>query len=303
MSSASFLLAPSPMDYFATLVAEDTGFPLLEAAIAVAQDEDPQLDVQGVLADIDELGQRLRQRLPADAAPLQRMRLLNTYFFRELGFAGNVNDYYDRRNSLLPSVVATRRGIPITLALIYIELASLVGVKARGVSFPGHFLVKLSLPRGEVVIDPFSGRSLGREELEERLLPYRSQRGTSLEETNDIPLGLYLQAAHPRDVLARLLRNLKEVHRAANDHARLAAVQQRLVILLPREWDERRDWALALHKLGRDGQAARELAVYLEHRPDAPDAPELRRELSVWQSRGDMPTKPGRPGRQGQASP
>ena len=272
--------APTALDYFASLVAEDDGFSVLEAAVSVAQDDEPELDVQGVLAQIDSLADRLRRRVPADAAPMQRLRLLNQYFFHELGFAGNVNDYYDRRNSLLPAVLETRRGIPLTLALLYVELATQLGLKASGVSFPGHFLVKLHLPRGEVVIDPFSGRSLGREELEERLLPYRRQRGFT--EDDEVPLGLFLQAAAPRDVIARLLRNLKEIHRSARDWRRLQAVLQRLVVLLPQEWDERRDHALALFQLGRLDQAASELSLYLQHRPESGDADELRRELVRW---------------------
>ena len=280
MSGSLQFCAPTTLEYFAALVAEDASFSVLEAAVAVAQDDEPELDVQGVLAQIDTLADRLRRRMPADAAPLQRLRLLNQYFFQELGFAGNVNNYYDRRNSLLPAVLETRRGIPLTLALLYIELATQLGLNARGVSFPGHFLVKLHMPRGEVVIDPFSGRSLGREELEERLLPYRRQRGLVDEE--DTPLGLFLQAAPPRDVIARLLRNLKEIHRSAHDWPRLAAVLQRLVILLPQDWEERRDHALALFQLDRLEQAADELAVYLQQRPDAPDAPGLRDELATW---------------------
>ncbi len=272
--------APTALDYFAALVADDDSMSVLEAAVAVAQDELPGLDVQGVLAQVDALAEKLRRRIPADAAPLQRLRLLNQYFFHELGFAGNVNDYYDRRNSLLPEVLATRRGIPLTLALVYIEIATQLGLQARGVSFPGHFLVKLHMPRGEVVIDPFTGRSLGREELEERLQPYRRQN--QLLDDDEVPLGLFLQAAPPRDIVARLLRNLKEVHRSAGDWPRLAAVQQRLVILLPLEWEERRDHALALARLGRRGQAAEELATYLQHRPEASDAAAMRRELAAW---------------------
>lgn len=159
------LHAPSALEYFANLVAEDAGFALLEAAITVAQDEHPQLDVQAVLADIDALAARLLRRLPADASLLQRLRALNRYFFVELGFGGNLNDYYDPRNSYLHEVLATRRGIPITLALLFIELATQVGLTALGVSFPGHFLVKLRMPQGEVVIDPVNGRSLSREDL------------------------------------------------------------------------------------------------------------------------------------------
>ncbi|MDE2564694.1 MAG: tetratricopeptide repeat protein [Burkholderiales bacterium] len=278
--------APSALDYFASLVADDAQFALLEAAVAVAQDDDAALDVQGVLAQIDALALRLKRRLPADAAPLQRLRLLNTYFFHELGFSGNVNNYYDRANSALPAVLRSRRGIPLTLALLYVELATQVGLRAHGVAFPGHFLVKLHLPRGEVVIDPFSGRSLAREDLEERLLPFR-QGLADAAAGETVPLGLYLQAATPRDTLARLLRNLKEIHRSARDWPRLAQVQRRLVILLPGDWEERRDHALALFQLGRHALAADELAIYLRERPDAGDASALRRELAAWRRGGD----------------
>lgn len=267
----------SALDYFASLVAEDEGFALLEAAIAVAQDEYPGLDPLAVLADIDRLGQRLRARLPADAAPLHRLRTLNRYFFGELGFAGNVNDYYDRRNSYLNDVLATRRGIPITLALLYIELASQAGLTARGVSFPGHFLVKLRMPKGEVVIDPFSGRSLSREDLDERLAPYRQRHG--LTGDFETPLGLFLQASPARDVLARLLRNLKEIHRSAEDWPRALAVQQRLVLLLPRSGEERRDRGLVWAELGRPGDAVTDLQAYVDAYPDADDAAAIQARL------------------------
>lgn len=269
---------PSALAYFATLVAEDAGFALLEAAICVAQDDHPGLDVQGVVGEIDRLAGRLRARLPADAAALQRLRALNTYFFGELGFAGNVNHYYDARNSYLHEVLATRRGIPITLALLYIELATQLGLGARGVSFPGHFLVKLKLPQGEVVIDPFDGRSLSREELDERLAPFRARRG--LEGDFEAPLGLFLQAAPPRDILARLLHNLKEIHRSAEDWPRLLAVQQRLVLVLPDRPEERRDRGLTWAELGRPAEAADDLAAYLAACPRADDAQALRERLA-----------------------
>jgi regulator of sirC expression with transglutaminase-like and TPR domain len=268
---------PTTLEYFSSLVADDAGFALLEAAIAVAQDEYPALDAHGVLLQIDALADRLRRRIPVDAVPLQKLRFLNRYFFQELGFSGNVNDYYDPRNSFLHEVLATRRGIPITLALLYVEFANQAGLTARGVSFPGHFLVKLRMPRGEVIIDPFTGHSLSREDLEERLTPYRRQRG--LVGDFETPLGLFLQTAPPRDVLARLLRNLKEVHRSAQDWVRLLAVQERLVILLPQAWEERRDRGLTLAEMGIDDAAALDLAVYLEHCGDADDAPALHERL------------------------
>jgi regulator of sirC expression with transglutaminase-like and TPR domain len=280
MASPLHFEAPTTLDYFAALVADDSAFPLLEAAVSLAQDDDPGLDVQGVLAQVDTLAQRLKNRVPPDAAPLHRLRLLNHFFFNELGFAGNVNNYYDRHNSLVPAVLANRRGIPITLALLYVELAGHAGVQAQGVSFPGHFLIKVSLPKGEVVIDPFNGQSLSRDRLEERLQPYRQQQG--LLGDDEVPLGLYLQAASGRDVIARMLRNLKEIHRSTLDWARLAAVQQRLVVLLPQAWDEHRDHALALAELGQHSHAARALAPYLQHRAEAADAAPLRRYLAAW---------------------
>jgi regulator of sirC expression with transglutaminase-like and TPR domain len=276
--------APTALQYFATLVADDASLSPLEAAISVAQDAYPGLDVQETLAQVDELAERLRKRLAADAAPLQRLRVLNRYFFQELGFAGNVNDYYDARNSYLPDVLRTRRGIPITLALLYVELASQLGLRAAGVSFPGHFLVKLHMPRGEVVIDPFSGRSLSREDLDERLLPYRRQRG--LTGDFEAPLGLFLQAAPGRDVIARLLRNLKEIHRTAEDWARLLPVLERLVVLLPDAWLERRDRGLVRAELGLHAGAADDIQAYLERSPGAEDAPTLHRRLAALRDGG-----------------
>jgi regulator of sirC expression with transglutaminase-like and TPR domain len=287
MAGSLNFAAPTAHEYFAALVADDASLSVLEAAIAVAQDDEPRLDPQTVLAQVDALADKLRRRIPADAAPLQRLRLLNTYFFHELGFAGNVNDYYDRRNSYVNHVLKTRRGIPITLAVIYIEVAQQIGLHAAGVSFPGHFLVKLHLPRGEVVIDPFSGHSLSREDLEERLAPFRLRNGLAADDA--APLGLYLQAAPGREIVGRLLRNLKEIHRSAGDRLRLAAVMERLVILLPRAWDERRDRALVLADLGRFDEAASDLALYLEHRDDADDAPRLRRQLAAWRQRPGAP--------------
>ncbi len=267
------LHAPSALEYFAALVAEDKGFALIEAAITIAQDDYPQLDAQAVLAEIDALAARVKRRLPADASPLQRLRALSRFFFNELGFAGNVNDYYDRRNSYLHEVLASRRGIPITLALLYTELATQIGLSAQGVSFPGHFLIKLRMPQGEVVIDPFNGQSLSREDLDERLVPYRRRHG--LEGDFETPLGLFLQNTPPRDVLARMLRNLKEIHRTTEDWPRLLAVQERLVLLLPGSVEELRDRGLTWAELGHSAQAAADLEAYLERRPNADDGPAL----------------------------
>ncbi|MFO1245795.1 MAG: tetratricopeptide repeat protein [Ramlibacter sp.] len=279
------LEAPTPLAYFATLVQSDDHFPLLEAATSLAQDEYPDLDVQQVLGDVDQLLARLKRRLPADAAPLQRLRMLNQFFFRDLSFGGNVNDYYDPDNSYLNAVLRTRRGIPISLAVLWMELAQGLGLHARGVAFPGHFMVKVNLPKGQVVIDPFTGQSLSREELAERLEPYRRRSG--LVDEFEVPLGLYLQAAPARDIIARMLRNLKEIHRTQQDWPRVVAVQDRLIVLLPDAWSEYRDRGLAHAEQGHTAQAVDDLETYLSHAQDALDidamadrVAQLRREKS-----------------------
>jgi len=278
MSGLLPLLPPTALDYFATLVAEDASLPLLEAAVAIAQHDFPRLDVQATLAEVDTLAARLRRRLAADAAPMQRLRLLNRFFFQELGFSGNVNDYYDPRNSYVHCVLETRRGIPITLALLYVELANQVGLDACGISFPGHFLAKVHMPQGEIVIDPFTGQSMSRDALDALLVPYR-RRG-AMSGLGEAPLGSFLQPARPREVIARMLRNLKEVFRSSQDAARLLAVAERLVILLPDVWEERRDRGLVHAALGARFPAMADLAGYLEHAPDAPDRPAIRKRLA-----------------------
>ncbi|MDB5732165.1 MAG: transglutaminase [Variovorax sp.] len=268
------LSAPTALEYFATLVQSDEHFPLLEAAVSLAQDEYPELDVQQVLGDVDQLLARLKRRLPADAAPLQRLRLLNQFFFHDLNFGGNVNDYYDPDNSYLNAVLRTRRRIPLSLAGLWMDLAQGLGLRARGVGFPGHFMLKVALPKGQVVIDPFTGRSLSREDLSERLEPWRRGAGGagSTGGTGDeVPLGLYLQAATSRDIIARMLHNLKEIHRTQEDWVRLIAVQSRLIALLPEAWGEYRDRGIAHAEQGHVALAVRDLETYLAHVEDALD--------------------------------
>lgn len=268
---------PTSLEYFSTLVQSDEGFPLLEAAASLAQDEHPGLDVQQVLDEVDQLQARLRRRLAPDAPALQRLHVLNRFFYTDLGFGGNVNHYYDPENSYLSTVLQTRRGIPITLAVLWLELAQGAGLTVHGVAFPGHFLVKVLLPAGQALLDPFTGHSLSREALEERLEPF--QRTVLPRE--DVPLGLYLQAATPREIMARMLRNLKEVHQAQQDWQRLLAVQERLVRLLPQAWTEWRDRGLANAECGHTMAAVADLELYLAHANEEPDCTRIRERLAL----------------------
>lgn len=279
------LSVPTPLAYFAALVQRDDGLPLLEAAASLGQDEYPELDVQQVLGDVDRLAARLRRRLPADADAMERLRVLSQFFFGDLGFAGNVNDYYNPDNSYLHQVLHTRRGIPISLAVLWLELAQGLDLSAEGVGFPGHFLVQVNLRQGRVVIDPFTGQTLDRAELRERIeafhpqLPYTSG--------SDLPLAPYLRPAGPRQILARMLRNLQDIHRTQEDWPRFVRVQDRLVTLLPEAWAEYRDRGLALAELGALERARADLSLYLREAGEASDSAavaarlaELRRPLS-----------------------
>lgn len=273
------LSPPTPLAYFATLVQSDAQFPLLEAAASLAQDEEPDLDVQHVLDDVARLVKRVLARLPEDADDLTRLAILTQVFYKELAFGVNANDYYAPENSYLHEVLRTRRGIPISLAVIWLELAQALDLQAQGISFPGHFLVKVTLEGGLVVLDPLTGESLGVERLAERLGPYRNpadlSAGADLDD-GETPLGLYLQACPPRDLLARMLQNLKEIFRSQEDWSRLLQVQDRLVVLLPEAWTERRDRGLVHAELGHVHEALQDLQAYLEALPSAPDTVALK---------------------------
>ena len=276
---------PTPLDYFASLVQSDANFALFEAAVSLAQDEYPELDVQAVLGEVDSLLERVRRRLPADAGQLHRLRMLNQFFFKDLNFGGNHNNYYDPENSFVHVLLRTRRGIPISLALLWMELAQGLGLSVRGVAFPGHFMVKVNLPMGQAVIDPMNGQSLSREELSERLEPYRAPN--VLMEDMEAPLGLYLQSAPPRDIIARMLHNLKEIYRTQEDWPRMLAVQERLIVLLPESWSEYRDRGLAHAEMGNTEQALADLECYLVHTESLVDVNAIADRVDELRREGD----------------
>jgi regulator of sirC expression with transglutaminase-like and TPR domain len=283
------LAAPSPLDYFASLVQSDVDFPVLEAAASLAQDEEPTLDVQQVLDDVARLLKRITARVPNEADDLTRLAILTQVFYKEMGFGVNANDYYAPDNSYLNEVLRTRRGLPISLAVIWLELAQGLGLHAQGVSFPGHFLVKLTLQGGLVVLDPLTGESLGIDNLAERLRPYRSDEDNARALAADLddgetPMGLYLQPCPPRDLVGRMLRNLKEIFRAQEDWSRMLSVLDRLVVLWPAIWSERRDRGLVLAELGRNHEALQDLQMYLQAEPSAPDHESLKTRISELSS-------------------
>ena len=276
---------PTSLEYFSSLVASDEQFPLLEAAASLAMDEYPDLDVQQVPGLIDQLSARLRRQLPDSADAAERLDGLNRFFYRDLGFGGNLNHYHDPENSYLSTVLRTRRGIPVSLAVVWLDLAHGIGLQAHGIGFPGHFLVGVHLGSDLVWLDPLTGTQSSREALFERLEAIRPEWPG--EPVVGAGLDGYLRPATPRAIVARMLRNLKEIHRAQEDWPRMLATQNRLIILLPQAWSEYRDRGLVHAELGDAGAAVRDLETYLRHAHNQPDRGAIRSRLA--ELRGAQP--------------
>ena len=280
------------LDQFSELVSRrDEKIELARACLQIAEDAYPGLDVDGYVGEIDRFAKRLRARLAQDAVAEDRVIALNEFLFDDLGFSGNTDDYYDPRNSYLNEVLDRRTGIPITLAVLYMEIGRRIALPFEGVSFPGHFLVRLPLRGGMLVLDPFSGGVPQPEsELRERLkrvIPrdladgkaggaYDAARGVSVAE---LPLDQFLEPASNRQILARVLRNLKSVYREKDKPERLLEVLNRMVIVAPDSAAELRDRGFVYQRLECWRPALKDLAEYLERAPDAGDADEVRAKM------------------------
>jgi regulator of sirC expression with transglutaminase-like and TPR domain len=192
--------------------------------LLVAEPEYPGLDVAAYVEEVDRLGASAKQRISA-APGRSALACVIRYLYEELGFHGNVEDYYDPRNSFLNEVIDRRTGIPISLALILTEICRRVGIEARGVSFPGHFLVRVEVDGDPVFIDPFDGRMLDRRQLAEL-----HQRATGEEGPIDPRV---LAPATKRQVLARILNNLRNIYERSGDRDRLLGVLARMQVLRP----------------------------------------------------------------------
>jgi regulator of sirC expression with transglutaminase-like and TPR domain len=248
-------------------------FPLLECAAELPLYSDRRCDPRRVVATVRGWGAQLRARVAADMSAPNRLRLLHHYYFDELGFHPNTGNYYSPDNSYLHRVVERRTGIPISLALLYIEIGRAIGLKLSGIGFPGHFLVKAQCGEGLLFIDVFArGVSLSAADLRHRL--DQVLRGTKA------PLEAYLRVASEREILARMLHNLKAIHAHGEQWQALLEVQNRLVALLPDSAEERRDRGLAYAQLECPRAAANDLAAYLTMEPGASDREDIRERLA-----------------------
>ena len=269
------------LERFAEMLSREDGkIELASACLQIAEDAYPGLDVDGYVGEIERLTKRLRARLAPDTAVEDRVIALNEFLFDDLGFSGNVDDYYDPRNSYLNEVLDRRTGIPITLAVLYMEIGRRIDLPLEGVSFPGHFLVRLPLRGGTLVLDPFSGGVPQSEaELRERLkrvIPRDAAGGVPVAE---LPLDQFLEPASNRQILARVLRNLKGVYREKDSPERLLEVLNRMIIVAPDSAAELRDRGFVYQRLECWRPALKDLADYLDREPDAADSEEVRAKM------------------------
>jgi len=244
---------------------------LAEAALLIATHAYPELDVAHQLARIEELAKTLESRIQPDLGPSQRILALNEYLFAELGFAANEEDYYDPRNSCLNEVLERRVGIPITLSLLYMEVGGRIGLPLQGVSFPGHFLVKCALPEGTVVLDPYSGGiSLGVADLQKRLHEVRGGEGSCA-----IVAGM-LGAAGNKEIILRLLRNLKAVYLRNQQFDRALPILDWIIATVPDQPPELRDRGMIYQELECSRAALADFERYLELSPGCEDRDDIR---------------------------
>ncbi|MCH6482577.1 SirB1 family protein [Pseudoxanthomonas sp. LH2527] len=255
-------------------LADDT-VPLLETALLIARDEYPDLDADLYDTLVQSHAGHLRHEIDTIEPWPLKMAAINRHLFDELGYTGNHDEYYDPRNSYLNQVFERRLGNPVSLAMVQIEVARRLGVPLDGVSFPGHFLVRLPVDDGLLVMDPFNGgRPLGVDELRERAKPHLGG-----DVPDDNALLHILNPASPRAILVRTLRNLHGVYAEREEWDRAARSADRVLKLTPDQPEALRDRGLAYLKMDYRAGAQRDLARYLQLSPEANDAAAMREQL------------------------
>ena len=252
----------------------DRNINLAEAALLIAAPEYPELDLNACLQQVDDMATVCRGRLGRSPDPARTLKSLGEYLFQDLGFKGDLQTFNDPRNSFLNEVLKRRCGIPITLSVLYMEVGRRLGLPVHGISFPGHFLVKVEVDGVDRIIDPFSGGAgLDHAELERRL----EHVATPKEKWN---LEQLLMPASKREILARMLRNLKNIYVNSEDYTRALRIQDLLLDVLPDVPQEIRDRALLHDKLDHLRAAVADYQMYLLMAPDSEDSTRVQGRVS-----------------------
>jgi regulator of sirC expression with transglutaminase-like and TPR domain len=261
----------SEFDFLLTL--DDSEIDLAEAALIIAKDEYPELDIGRYLEQIDQFALDVAERLEESSDAEVIISTLNDYLFEEQGFSGNMDDYYDPKNSLLNDVIDRRRGIPISLSIIYLETGRRLGLDLEGVCFPGHFLVRFNVGQGTIVLDPFfGGVSLSEDELEfrlSRLTDHETQE--TLEEL--------LAPASNKSILERVLRNLRGIYMQNATHEKALNTCNKILSLTPANAQEYRLRGSIYQAMECHSLALADFRRYLKLEPETEESERIRGDI------------------------
>jgi regulator of sirC expression with transglutaminase-like and TPR domain len=246
---------------------------LAKAALYIAQEEYPHLDPAEYLNALDTMAAEVQERLPSERYPLRMLQSINQYLYDDLGFSGNTDDYYNPRNSFLNDVIDQRTGIPITLALVYLEIARRLDFPMVGIGMPGHFIIRPEFQEAGIFVDAFHhGEIMFEQDCLERLTQIYQQPITA------IPPAFMEPVSH-RQFLARMLTNLKIIYLNQRRLPKALAAIERILLLFPDAPLELRDRGLLYYEVGRLVEASQDLEIYLEMLPNAKDADVIRQLL------------------------
>jgi regulator of sirC expression with transglutaminase-like and TPR domain len=248
---------------------EDEQIDLVRAALVIARTEYSNLEIEAYASRIEQLARRVAA-LTSDPCPQHTQAALNQVLFEEAELRGNREDYYDPRNSFLNDVLDRGLGIPITLAIVYMEVARRVGFRLSGVGMPGHFLLKHYGDDGrEILIDCFNrGDVLSRQDCQ-----------TRLDEIYSGEMRLRPEFLHPishRQILTRMLNNLKTVYLSTRNFRKALTIADLILVIHPRSPEDLKQRALLRYSMGLHGLAVEDLDEYLQISPNASDADETR---------------------------
>lgn len=253
----------------------DSKLRLFETTLLIAQDEYPDMNANDYLGLMADYSKRLKQTLNMDLDVPSKLMAINHFLYKELGFSGNEFEYNDPRNSYLNQVFERKLGIPISLAVVQIEVMRRIGLPLDGISFPGHYLVRFPVDDGILVLDPFNqGRPVSIEELCERIAPHMDGQTPTEQQ-----LFHALEPATARMTAMRMIRNLQAIYQQQGDYERMARSADRLLKLAPDLPEALRDRGLAYVQMGYSQGARDDLTRYLQLRADASDADEIRGHL------------------------
>jgi regulator of sirC expression with transglutaminase-like and TPR domain len=260
-------------NFYNQIDCEDESINLAKAALSFAQAEYPRLDLDEYLNALDVMADEIREKLPEENYPLKIIKTINSYLFEDLGYQGNVNSYYDPCNSFLNDVIDMRQGIPISLSVIYLEIAKRIDFPMVGIGMPGHFLIRPEFENAGIFVDTFEkGEILFEQDCKARL-------NNLYQQIHQQPVELKPQFLAPvsnKQILTRMLTNLKFIYINLQELNKALRVTEGILMLFPDHPREIRDRGLIYFHMGEWQQASENLDFYLALSPDAEDAETIR---------------------------